>query len=111
MGGGAHLQTREQLDELGEEREEDKPDEAGLAGGLGDFVSVHEGSHWETFDFLCVALQDHKAQKMKLFGKYFIPFGGKSINFQPRVAARSKNQLKPAKNQLQDQNSWWYCGF
>lgn len=60
--GGAHLQTGEQLDELGEEREEDKPDEAGLAGRLGDFVSVHEGSHWETFELLCVALQDREAR-------------------------------------------------
>lgn len=59
MGGGAgggHLQTREELDELGEERQEDEPDEAGLARRLGHFVSVHEGSHREAFEFLCVAL-------------------------------------------------------
>lgn len=55
--GGGHLQTWKQLDELGEERQEDEPNEAGLARRLGDFVSVHEGSHWETFEFFCVALQ------------------------------------------------------
>lgn len=61
--GGGHLQTREQLDELGEERQEDEPDEAGLARRLGDFVPVHEGGHRETFEFLCVALQDSKTLK------------------------------------------------
>lgn len=62
-GKGGHLQTREQLDELGEEREQDEPDEAGLARRLGDFVAVHEGSHREAFELLGVALQDHKAGK------------------------------------------------
>lgn len=56
---GGHLQTREELDELGEERQEDEPDEAGLARRLGHFIPVHEGRHWEAFEFLRVALKKH----------------------------------------------------
>lgn len=51
-----YLQTGEQLGELGEERQENKPDEVGLRGRFGHFVSVHERGHWKPFEFLCVAL-------------------------------------------------------
>lgn len=51
-----YLQTREQLGELGEERQEDESDEVGLRGRFGHFVSVHERSHRKAFEFLLVAL-------------------------------------------------------
>lgn len=60
-----YLQTGEELGELGEERQEDKPDEVGLRGRFGYFVSVHERSHWKPFEFLRVAL--HNATTTKGF--------------------------------------------
>ena len=63
-----YLQTGEELGELGEERQEDKSDEVGLRGRFGHFVSVHERSHWEPFEFLCVAL--HKRNKADGFKEF-----------------------------------------
>lgn len=58
-----YLQTGEQLGELGEERQENKPDEVGLRGRFGHFVPVHERGHWESFEFLCVALNNTTEKK------------------------------------------------
>ena len=55
-----YLQTGEELGELGEERQENKPDEAGLRGRFGHLVAVHERSHRKPLEFLCVALRHNK---------------------------------------------------
>ena len=53
---GVYLQAGEELGELREERKKHEANEAGLGGGLGDFIPVHEGSHRETLQLLRVAL-------------------------------------------------------
>lgn len=57
-----HLQTGEELGQLGEERQEDKSDEAGLRRRFGHFVSVHEGSHRKSFELLRVALRPERRE-------------------------------------------------
>ena len=53
---GVYLQAGEELGELRKERKKHEADEAGLGGGLGHLVPVHEGSHRETLQLLRVAL-------------------------------------------------------
>lgn len=68
----SHLQTGEELGELGEERQQNEPDEVCLRRRFGHFVSVHERSHRKPFEFLCVALWDNTTTQTRTLSKKYL---------------------------------------